>query len=66
MSKMAEYAAEHEQRHIRQSHLCAFLSDYDLCRCDERCQYKITTSGEPLGPTFCYKDQLLNLPAELQ
>jgi RecB family exonuclease len=61
MSKMAELAADHEQRHIRQSHLCAFLSDYDLCRCDEHCQYKLTTSRLPLGPKLCGKDQFMEL-----
>jgi hypothetical protein len=48
-----------------QSHSCAYLQGAgDQYRCDEHCQYKLTTADEPLGPVFCGKDQILRLQSE--
>jgi hypothetical protein len=46
-----------------QSHNCAYLQG-DQCRCDEHCQYKLTTAGESSGPVFCGKDQILKVQSE--
>lgn len=44
---------------MTQSHNCAYLvSPGDQCRCDESCQYMLTTYNRPCGPMICGKDQL--------
>ena len=44
---------------MAQSHNCAYLvSPGDQCRCDESCQYMLTTYNRPCGPMICGKDQI--------
>jgi hypothetical protein len=49
-----------------QSHKCAYLDPCgDRCRCDEHCQYKLTTATTGfMGPVICGKDQIIAIQAD--